>query len=72
MATYAANLETTRNNIAALMAEITTNPKPNYSVDGESYSWGDYLAMLNAQLEGLNKALQTADGPWELNTRPIV
>ena len=68
MASYAANLETARNNVAARLAEITANPKPDYSVDGESYSWTSYFQALVSQLEALNKALQTAGGGWETKT----
>ena len=68
MASYAANLETARNNVAARLVDITANPKPDYSVDGESYSWTSYFQALTAQLEALNKALQTAGGAWEKKT----
>lgn len=68
MATYAQNLETARNNVAAALAEITANPKPDYSVDGESYSWASYFQMLTTQLEALNKQLAAASGPYEVRS----
>ena len=30
----------------ALIATITADPKPTYSVDGQKVAWGEYLAQL--------------------------
>lgn len=68
MASRAQNLETARNNIAAIIAQITASPKPNYSVDGESISWADYLRTLTEQLREIDKL---ADGPYEVRSRVI-
>lgn len=65
MATFKANLETARNNMAARLADATANQKPDYSLDGESYSWAGYVQMLTNQLEVIEKALARADGPYE-------
>ena len=35
----------------ALVAEITANPKPSYALDGQSISWGDYLAKLRVTVD---------------------
>ena len=44
----------------ALIRQITTDPKPTYSIDGQTVSWCNYLAQLqsavswcDAQLAGL-------------------
>lgn len=71
MATFAANLETARDNVAARLVEITSQPKPNYSVDGESYSWAEYFSVLSSQLKTLEEALQRADGPFNIRSRAI-
>lgn len=68
MATYLQNLTTIRANITARLVEVTDSPKPNYTVDGESYSWADYVDMLMRQLEALDKRIQAASGPWEVRT----
>lgn len=68
MATRAQNLDTAIDNLAAKIAEATANPKPNYSLDGESYSWESWLAMLMNQMEVLEKARQRADGPFEVRS----
>ena len=69
MATYLENLTTARAQIAERLVEVTSQPKPNYSVDGESYSWAEYMAQLQAQLEQLDKAIQRASGPFMVKTR---
>lgn len=68
---YQDNLIATRDQIAARLVEITAQPKPSYSVDGESYSWSEYFQALANQLKGLNELIQQADGPWEFRTKGI-
>ena len=69
MATYAENLLTSRNNIAARLAEMTANPKPNYSIDGVSYSWDSLRVSLEQQLTRLNTMLQMAEGGFEIRSQ---
>lgn len=64
MATYAENLVTTRNQIAATLAEITLNPKPSYSVANQSVSWNEYRSSLMADLEKLNALIQQSGSPF--------
>jgi hypothetical protein len=65
------NLQQAYNNITALLASITANPKPTYSVDGRSISWESYVAMLTKQLEVLNQQIQVQSGPIENVTQAI-
>ncbi len=69
--TGSATLVTVHNQVAALLVEITADPKPSYSVDGESYSWNEYFGMLTDRLELLERAIQRLDGPWEVVSRGI-
>lgn len=69
MATYLANLQTARNQTAALIVSITANPKPDYSIDGESISWAAYLSNLTDRLEALDKAIQRAQSPFARHSR---
>lgn len=66
---YIDSLTQAQANIGALLASVTANPQPNYSVDGESYSWADYVAMLRGQLQGLARDIQDAGGPFEVRSR---
>lgn len=67
MPTYEQNLTTIRDNIAAKLAEISANPKPNYSVDGQSVSHGDFFAMLMRQMAEANAAIASGT-PFEIVT----
>ncbi len=55
--------------VVALRAQVVAKPKPNYSIDGESWSWAEYYQMLLTQQIELEKALQRAAGPIEMRTR---
>ncbi len=68
MASYADNLTTAKNNIAAQLAAMTLNPKPSYSIDGESVSWGEHFTNLTNQLLVIEQRLQMADGGFEVRS----
>jgi hypothetical protein len=64
----AASLATIRTNLLARIAEVTANPKPNYSVDGQSFSWQSYLDSLMKNLDAINAQIN-AESPFEIVTR---
>lgn len=66
MATDAENLATIRSNLLAYIATESANPKPSYSIDGQSVSWADHMASLWRQLESLNEQIAAAGGPFEV------
>jgi len=70
VATRKQNIATALDNIAARIADLTANPRPNYSIDGRSYSWQSLLDSLLAAQEKLLQADQQADGPFEVVTWP--
>lgn len=61
------DLKEASDNLAAAIKAATVSPKPNYSVDGQSVSWGDYLAMLIAQKKSLDAAIAQSE-PFEFAT----
>jgi hypothetical protein len=67
MATAAQNLQTAVDNISAKIAEVSANPKPNYSIDGQSVSHADYFRMLTEQYGVLNELI-AAGTPFEITT----
>lgn len=71
MPTVMENLETARSNMAARLAEITANPKPDYSIDGKSVSWSGYVSMLTDQMQRINALIQAEGGPQWLPTQAI-
>ena len=58
-------------NVAAQIASITANPQPTYSVDGQSVSWSEYLAMLTKQMEDLQEVSIFLTGPYSLVSQAI-
>jgi hypothetical protein len=57
------------NQIAAQIKDITANPKPDYSVNGQSISWASYLSMLTEQITKLQQAQQSIAGPYQRISR---
>jgi hypothetical protein len=53
-----------RNNILARIEEITSQPKPNYSIDGQQVSWQSYLDSLWASLDRVNTQINASE-PFE-------
>lgn len=51
-----------------LIEMITANPKPSYSIDGQSISWSDYLARLQATVAWCNEQLNIED-PFEIRSQ---
>lgn len=58
------DLQAAINQIAAQLKDITQNPKPDYSVNGQSVSWSSYVQMLADQLVKLQQAQQSLAGPY--------
>jgi len=69
MPTPVQSLDTAINNISAVIAQITADPKPNYSIDGQLVSWGDYLDTLTTKLASLIRTRQMLGGPYQRQTR---
>lgn len=68
MSTTTEKIEAIKSAALDRMAEVLASPKPNYTEDGISYSWGDYLAKLRESVAWCNEQLTTfeGDGPFEV------
>ena len=66
-----ANINTAIQQVSSLIAQITVNPQPTYSVQGVSISWADYLSQLVAQQEKLQEVFIFLSGPYELVTQGV-
>jgi hypothetical protein len=66
MATEAENLQTAIEGLTAKLATVYANPKPSYSINGQSVSWDAYRASLLSELEKLKALLVQAQGPIEV------
>jgi hypothetical protein len=58
-------LTETRSNLITLIGSLTTNAKPNYDIDGQKISWGDYLAQLQKALKGVDEQILQLDSAEE-------
>jgi len=62
------HLQAIRSQTLALIAELTTNPKPTYYIDGQSVSWNDYLASLRATVDWCERKL-AGEQPVEIRSQ---
>jgi hypothetical protein len=52
----------------ALVDSLTDEPKPSYTLDGQSVSWGEYLKHLMSIVDWCDEKLAAAD-PFEERTQ---
>ncbi len=60
MATTYELLTTALANVNAQIAQITARPKPTYSADGQSVSWGEHFRNLNDMAKLIREQMQAA------------
>ncbi len=60
MATTYDTLVTALANVNAQIASITASPKPTYSIDGQSVSWGEHFRNLNDMAKLIREQIQAA------------
>ena len=68
MPTDAEQLQTIKTQTLALIAELTANPKPSYTIDGQRVSWGDYLARLQDTVDWCGRKL-AGEEPFEIRSQ---
>ena len=52
----------------AIIAQLTSDPKPSYTVDGQTVSWSDYLAKLQETVDWCEKKLAGQE-PFEIHSQ---
>ena len=52
-------------NVNQNILDITDDPSPDYSINGQSISWSGYLTQLLTQQEKLSERQVIAQGPGE-------
>ena len=65
MASEAENIATIRANLLASLATESANPKPSYSIDGQSVDWNGYRTAILGQIAQLNAILAASVGVYE-------
>ena len=64
----ATTIVTIKSQTLALIAEITTQPKPTYQIDGQQVLWSDYLSRLQATVDWCNEKLADLS-PFEIRSQ---
>jgi hypothetical protein len=65
------NLTTERSNLWSQMATMSANPKPTYTIGDQTVAWAELYKMLSDRVDAINRQIESADGPFELETRGI-
>jgi len=68
MPTDAEQIATIKSQTLAILAEITTSPKPTYAIDGQMISWDAYLGRLQEIVAWCDKQLNSTQ-PYEIHSR---
>ena len=73
MATAAEQLETIKASLLASLASETAyqeanGPRPDYSLDGESYSWASWREAVLRKVETINRLIQQ-EQPYFISSR---
>jgi hypothetical protein len=66
----ASELQTVLESLVSALAAAAANPKPSYSIDGQSVSWGEYLKMLQDGIKTVSE-LMTSFNPVELRSQVL-
>ncbi len=62
-------IDTAITNLSAKLAELSADPKPSYSVDGQSFSHSEYFSMLTKSLGELITQRRRLQGPYQIMTK---
>ena len=60
----AASLKTAVESLVTTYVTACANPKPSYSVEGQSVSWGEYLKMLADAIKQTQELIPLFDPFW--------
>ena len=69
--TEIAQLKTARGTLVTALVTATASPKPNYSVDGQSFSHDQYRDSLIKQIKDLDALINMSEGPAEVVSRGV-
>ena len=61
-------IRTIKSQTLAIIAELTASPKPTYYIDGQTVSWSDYLARLEATVDWCERKLAGQE-PFEIRSQ---
>ena len=68
MPSDAQQITTIKTQALARIAEITAEPKPTYTIDGQTIAWGEYLKQLQQTVDWCNQKL-AGETPFEFRSQ---
>lgn len=68
--TLAEQIKQAQQDILTKMLEVAANPRPSYSIEGQSVSHGEFLKMLLESLKTTQELLQMYDPYWLTTVSP--
>jgi hypothetical protein len=57
---YSDRISAARNNFARILVEISTSPKPSYTVNGQTFSWTEYQRFLMDSIKALDTLIDSS------------
>lgn len=63
------NLQTAYSNAVSAYKDALVNPKPDYSINGQSVSWSARIEMLRKQIAELKSLMQAEEGPFMIGVK---
>jgi hypothetical protein len=61
-------LQQIKSQTLSVIAQITAAPKPSYSIDGQTVSWSQYLAALQATVDWCDRKIAGQE-PFEIHSQ---
>lgn len=58
------SLNTAKANYAALLAQISANPRPTYTVGQQTFSWMEFQKFIMEQIKAINEQINV-ENPFE-------
>lgn len=63
-------IQSIRQQTLAQLIELRANPKPSYSIDGQTISWTDYASSLERTIDWCDTKLLALE-PFEFQSRGV-
>ena len=70
MPTDAQQIAAIRSQTLAVLAELTSRPKPTYLIDGQTVAWNEYLLRLRETVDWCDRKL-AGEEPFEVQSQGI-
>lgn len=61
-------IKTIKTQLLQIKLDLTAQPKPTYTIDGQTVQWTEYLAQVNKEIEWCDKQL-AGEEPFEIHSQ---